>query len=94
MHSKSPCSNSVGLPYRSTRAGSGRSRALQARVDAAGKAATPTTATTVVAATPSAPAAPVTVVAVTRADYARFATETGRAAAECGKGVFGNWAAR
>ncbi|HSD16057.1 MAG TPA: serine/threonine-protein kinase [Thermomonas sp.] len=63
-----------------------RSRALQARVDVAGKAPPPAVATTVVAA---APAAPVVVIAVTRGDYARFASGTGRAAAECGKGVFG-----
>lgn len=66
-----------------------RSRALQARVDVAGKAAPPATATTVVAAAPAAPPAPVATIAVTRADYARFANATGRAAADCGKGVFG-----
>jgi hypothetical protein len=31
----------------------------------------------------------VATIAVTRADYARFANGTGRAAADCGKGVFG-----
>lgn len=66
-----------------------RSRALQARVDVAGKAAPPATATTVVAAAPATPPAPVATIAVTRADYARFANATGRAAADCGKGVFG-----
>ena len=67
-----------------------RSRALQARVDVAGKSAPPATiARTVVAAAPAAPPAPVVTIAVTRADYARFANGTGRAAAECGKGVFG-----
>jgi len=67
-----------------------RNRALQARVDVAGKSAPPATAaTTVVAAAPAAPPAPVATIAVTRADYARFANGTGRAPAECGKGVFG-----
>ena len=66
-----------------------RSRALQARVDVAGKAAPPAIATTVVTAAPAAPAAPVVTIAVTRGDYARFANGTGRDAAECGKGVFG-----
>ena len=66
-----------------------RSRALQARVEVAGKAAPPATATTVVAAAPATPPAPVATIAVTRADYARFANATGRAATDCGKGVFG-----
>ena len=67
-----------------------RTRALLARVDALGKAVpAATTAATVVAAPPAAPPAPVTTIAVTRADYARFANGTGRAAADCGKGVFG-----
>ena len=67
-----------------------RNRALQARVDVAGKAAPPAAApTTVVAAAPAAPPAPVATIAVTRADYARFANATGRTAADCGKGVFG-----
>ena len=67
-----------------------RSRALLARVDVAGKSApAATTAATVVAAIPAAPPAPVVTIAVSRADYARFANGTGRAAAECGKGVFG-----
>ena len=66
-----------------------RSRALQARVDVAGKAAPPVATTTVVAAAPATPPAPVATIAVTRADYARFANATGRTAADCGKGVFG-----
>ena len=66
-----------------------RSRALQARVDVVGKSAPLAVAKTVVAAAPAAPPAPVVTIAVTRADYARFATGTGRNAVECGKGLFG-----
>ena len=67
-----------------------RSRALLARVDVAGKSApTATTASTVVTGASAAPPAPVVTIAVSRADYARFANGTGRAAADCGKGVFG-----
>ncbi|GHB98178.1 serine/threonine-protein kinase [Thermomonas carbonis] len=67
-----------------------RSRALLARVDVAAKSApAATTAATVVTATPAAPPAPVATIAVSREDYARFANATGRAAADCGKGVFG-----
>ena len=67
-----------------------RSRALQVRVDAAGKSArAATTAATVVTAAPAAPRAPAVTIAVTRADYARFASASGRAAVDCGKGLFG-----
>ena len=67
-----------------------RSRALMARIDAAGKSATPATAAAItVDATPAPPAAPVATIAVSRADYARFANASSRGAAECGKGLFG-----
>jgi tRNA A-37 threonylcarbamoyl transferase component Bud32 len=67
-----------------------RNRALQARIDVAGASAPATTsAPTIVDSSPSTPPAPVTTIAVTRADYARFANGTGRAAADCGKGLFG-----
>jgi serine/threonine-protein kinase PpkA len=66
-----------------------RNRALQARVDVADKNAPPAIASTVVKAAPAGPPAPVATIAVSRADYARFANGTGRAAAECGKGLFG-----
>lgn len=61
-----------------------RERALRTRVGtvAGDKAATVATAA-------PAAAAPIEIVAVTRADYARFASASGRAAAECGKGFFG-----
>ena len=62
-----------------------RRRALQARVDAAAPAPTSVAATTVKA--DDAPAA-VDTVAVTRADYARFAEATDRAAAACGARLF------
>lgn len=67
-----------------------RTRALLARIDVAGKAApTAMTAATTVSPTPAAPPALVATIAVSRADYARFANGTGRAPADCGKGVFG-----
>jgi len=59
-----------------------RQRALQARVGPATRAATGT-------AKANATAANVEILTVSRADYARFANATGRAAAECGKGFFG-----
>ena len=67
-----------------------RNRALQARVDVAGKSARPVSAAAAVTvAAPAAPAAPVVTIAVSRADYARFATGTSRNAVDCGKGLFG-----
>ena len=62
-----------------------RQRALQARV-AAADAAPATVATTKVAA--AQPVAEAATIAVTRADYARFAEATGRAAAACGTRLF------
>lgn len=59
-----------------------RQRALQARVGPATRAATGT-------AKANATAANVEILTVSRADYARFANATGRAAADCGKGFFG-----
>ncbi|TLX21868.1 bifunctional serine/threonine-protein kinase/formylglycine-generating enzyme family protein [Thermomonas fusca] len=59
-----------------------RQRALQARVGPATRAATGT-------AKASETAANVEILTVSRADYARFANATGRAAADCGKGFFG-----
>ncbi len=64
-----------------------RSRALQARL-----ARMPATATPGVAANSNKPAqrAPAEVMTVSRADYARFANQTGRAAVDCGRsGLFG-----
>ena len=66
-----------------------RSRALLARIDVAGKSVAVATAATVVTASPGTPPAPVATIAVSRADYARFANGTGRAAAVCSKGLFG-----
>ena len=60
-----------------------RQRTLQARVGPA------TVRTTTVTAKADAAAANVEILTVSRADYARFANATGRAAAECGKGFFG-----
>lgn len=59
-----------------------RQRALQARVG-------PATRTVTGTANAGATAANVEILTVSRADYARFANATGRAAAECGKGFFG-----
>ena len=67
-----------------------RNRALQARIDVAGKPARPVSTTAAITvAPPAAPAAPVVTIAVSRADYARFATGTSRNAVDCGKGLFG-----
>jgi hypothetical protein len=65
-----------------------RRRAWQARIDAL---AMPLPTSTVVAtAVPVPPPAPVEILTVTRADYARFADATGRAATDCGRaGLFG-----
>ena len=62
-----------------------RRRALQARVDAAAPARATAASTTVVAGTATAEVATLT---VPRADYARFAEATGRAAASCGVRLF------
>ena len=62
-------------------------RALQARIASANDTKTQPSATEV-AAQPT-PELPAVVTAVTRAEYARFAQATGRAAADCGKGLFG-----
>lgn len=63
-----------------------RRRGLQARLG-------PATATAPAVTPPPAPANPppvaAEIVTITRADYARFATASGRAAAECGRGFFG-----
>jgi tRNA A-37 threonylcarbamoyl transferase component Bud32 len=65
-----------------------RKRAWQARIDAL-PAKPGTTVLPAVAVAASAPAA-VEILTVTRAEYARFADATGRAAAECGRaGLFG-----
>ena len=61
-----------------------RQRALQARV---GKPASGTASRT--ASTASAAPAATEIVTITRADYARFASASGRTAAECGRGFFG-----
>lgn len=61
-----------------------RQRALQARVGPA-----PIKAVAVTARAAQSQAASVEILTVSRADYARFASATGRAAANCGKGFFG-----
>lgn len=63
-----------------------RQRALQARV---GPATAGKPERTVAAAPESAAPAALEIVTVSRADYARFANASGRAAAECGKGFLG-----
>lgn len=63
-----------------------RRRALQARVDAAAPAAA--ALVTVGGATATAATAEVDTIAISRADYARFAQATGRAAAACGTRLF------
>ena len=63
----------------------GRMRSLQARADAKGPASPKTIATTP---PPRNDPEEVATVAVTRADYARFADATGRAAASCGTRLF------
>ncbi len=66
-------------------------RSLQARISAAqtGTSGTAKLATAAPASAPAPTAAPVTIVSVSRADYARFASATNRAAADCGKGFLG-----
>ena len=61
-----------------------RQRALQARVGPA-----PIKAVAVTARAAQSQAASVEILTVSRADYARFASATGRAPADCGKGFFG-----
>ncbi len=61
-----------------------RQRALQARVGPA-----PIKAVAVTARAAQSQAASVEILTVSRSDYARFASATGRAAANCGKGFFG-----
>jgi hypothetical protein len=61
-----------------------RQRALQARV---GTLASGTASRT--AGTPAPTPAATEIVTITRADYARFASASGRTAAECGRGFFG-----
>jgi len=67
-----------------------RMQALQTRVQANTRPSksveTPTTA---LAATTIKPPANITTLTVSRAEYARFAQATGRAPADCGKGLFG-----
>ena len=67
-----------------------RKRSFEARISAAQRNPQTTTSTQVAAAAP-APAAvtPISIIAVTRSDYARFASATGRDAADCGKGFLG-----
>ena len=63
-----------------------RSQALQAKL-----AHLPATTATSVAATSAAARAPVELLTVSRADYARFANDTSREAADCGRGgLFGS----
>lgn len=63
-------------------------RDWQAKVDAL--TVRPSTSSVATTSTPAPPPAPVELLTVTRADYARFADATGRAAAECGRaGLFG-----
>jgi len=61
-----------------------RERALRTRVGTLADNRTATASTAAQAAP-----VPIEIVAVTRADYARFANASGRAAAECGKGFLG-----
>ena len=68
-----------------------RAQALQTRVQAMARSPKPAAAasTPTIAASTVAPPAQVSMLTVSRADYARFAQATGRAPADCGKGLFG-----